>query len=93
MSAAPTAPAAETTVWLAPSATSFACLCESCLETARTGGALFADALRTASVRGTVDAESPLSVARCDAGHAIVLRRVERPPSLSRRDERQLQLS
>ncbi|MGH3049440.1 MAG: hypothetical protein ACRDLK_04720 [Gaiellaceae bacterium] len=82
-----------TTVWLAPSATSFACLCETCLETARTAGALFADALRVASVRGEVDADATAAVARCAAGHEILLRRVERPPRLASRDERQLQLT
>ena len=46
-----------TTVWLSPSATSFACLCEPCLEAARTSGALFADALANASVRGSIAAE------------------------------------
>ena len=84
---------ATTTVWLAPSATTFACLCETCLEEARTSGALFADALRTAGVRGSVDRAAAVAVARCDAGHAIVLRRVERPPRLDSPDERQLQLA
>ena len=83
----------STTVWVSPSATSFSCLCETCLEAQRTSGSLFADALLGATVRGSIAAESEVTVARCRAGHAIVLRRVERPPSLSRRDERQLQLS
>ena len=84
---------AATTVWVTPSATSFSCLCETCLEQARTTGALFADALFGATVRGSLAADSEVTVARCGAGHAIVLRRVERPPALTRRDERQLQLS
>ena len=83
----------STTVWVSPSATSFSCLCETCLEQARTTGALFADALLTATVRGTMAKESEVTIAHCRAGHAIVLRRVERPPALTRRDERQLQLS
>jgi hypothetical protein len=82
-----------TTVWLSPSATSFACLCEPCLETARTSGALFADALAGASVRGSIAIEADLTEARCAAGHRIVLRRVERPPALTRPDDRQLQLT
>ena len=82
-----------TTVWLAPSATSFACLCEPCLETARESGALFSDALQAASVRGSVGRETALGVVRCAAGHEIVLRRGERPPALANRDERQLQLT
>ena len=57
--------AATTTVWISPSATSFACLCETCLEAARTEGALFADALRRASVRGEVQPEAALAVVRC----------------------------
>jgi hypothetical protein len=86
-----TAPA-QTTVWLAPSATSFSCLCEPCLERARTSGALFSDALAGASVRGAVGVDTDVAVARCAAGHEIVLRRVDRPPGLQRRDHRQLQL-
>jgi hypothetical protein len=82
-----------TTVWVAPSATAFSCLCEPCLDHARSSGVLFAEALLAATVRGSIGAESDVTVARCRAGHAIVLRRVERPPALTRRDERQLQLS
>jgi hypothetical protein len=84
--------AAQTTVWLAPSATSFSCLCEPCLDQARVSGVLFSDALACASVRGTVDVDNVIAVARCAAGHEIVLRRVERPPGLQRHDDRQLQL-
>jgi len=79
-------------VWLAPSAKSFSCLCETCLDAARDGGLAFADAERGASVRGTVDADSSVSFARCAAGHELVLRRVERPAPLTHADERQLQL-
>ena len=93
MTTGATARGGTTTVWLAPSATSFACLCERCLEEQRTGGALFADALRVAGVRGEVDRAASTAVLRCDAGHAIVLRRVERPPRLESPDERQLQLA
>jgi hypothetical protein len=82
-----------TTVWLSPSATSFSCLCERCLDAARVSGALFADALAGASVRGAVAAETSLTVARCAAGHEIVLRRVERPPGLPRHDDRQMQIA
>jgi hypothetical protein len=82
-----------TTVWLSPSATAFSCLCEPCLESERLSGALFADALSHASVRGSVAADAPVTVVRCDAGHEIVLRRVERPPALERPDERQLQIA
>jgi hypothetical protein len=83
----------STTVWLSPSATAFSCLCEPCLESERLSGALFADALSRASVRGSVAADAPVTVVRCDAGHEIVLRRVERPPALERPDERQLQIA
>jgi hypothetical protein len=82
-----------TTVWVAPSALSFSCLCETCLEDARVGGLLFADALMLASVRGSIAAETEVSVAQCSAGHKIVLRRVERPPGLQRHDDRQLQIA
>ena len=85
--------AEATTVWLSPSATSFACLCERCLDAARVGGLLFADALRLASVRGEIAAETAAASIRCAAGHELVLRRVERPPGLVHPDERQLQLA
>ena len=81
-----------TTVWLSPCATAFSCLCETCLEAARRGGALFSDALLAASVRGSVGPDTALGFVRCAAGHEIVLRRGERPPALASRDERQLQL-
>ena len=81
-----------TTVWISPSARAFSCLCEPCLEEARLSGALFADALSGASVRGSIAPEAPATVVRCAAGHEVVLRRVERPPALARPDERQLQL-
>jgi hypothetical protein len=83
----------RTVVWLSPSATSFACLCEPCLEAARVTGALFADALRLASVRGSIAAEASVASVRCAAGHELVLRRVERPPGLVHPDDRQLQLA
>jgi hypothetical protein len=83
---------AQTTVWLSPSATSFSCVCEPCLEAARQSGALFTDALAGASVRGRVGAEAEVAFAKCTAGHEIVLRRVERPPGLQRHNDRQLQL-
>ena len=83
----------QTTVWVSPSATSFSCLCEVCLEQARSSAMLFADALIQASVRGTIGAEAAVSSRRCSAGHEIVLRRVERPATLPRHDERQLQLA
>jgi hypothetical protein len=82
-----------TTVWVAPSATSFSCLCEVCLEQARTSGLVFADALVRASVRGAIGAEAQVSSRRCTAGHEIVLRRIERPTTLPRHDDRQLQLA
>jgi hypothetical protein len=83
----------STTVWLSPSATAFSCLCEPCLEAARRSGALFADALSSASVRGSVAPDAAVALARCDAGHEIVLRRIERPPALARPDDRQLQIA
>jgi hypothetical protein len=82
-----------TTVWVSPSATSYACLCEACLEQARLAGVLFADALMLASVRGTLAAEATVATARCALGHELTLRRIERPPTLTRHDEKQLQLT
>ena len=82
-----------TTVWISPSATSFSCLCEPCLEAARRSGLLFAEALMTASVRGTIPAAVDVLPRRCSAGHEIVLRRIERPSTLPHHDDRQLQLA
>jgi len=82
-----------TTVWISPSATSYSCLCETCLESARAAGMLFADALVHASVRGSIGREVDVASRRCAAGHEIVLRRVERPASLAHPDERQLALT
>ena len=82
-----------TTVWLSPSATSFSCLCEPCLESARVAGVLFADALASATVRGSIAREAEVAVARCAAGHEIVLRRSARPSSLAHHDDRQMQLT
>lgn len=81
-----------TTVWITPSATVFSCLCEPCLEAARKAGALFSDALATASVRGSIPADADAAMAHCAFGHVIVLRRITRPPTLQRHDERQLQI-
>ena len=83
----------RTVVWLTPSATGFSCLCEPCLEAARVSGALFADALAGAAVRGSIPIDTESLRVRCAAGHEIVLRRVERPPALTRPDERQLQIA
>jgi hypothetical protein len=83
----------RTTVWLSPSATAFSCLCEPCLEDARLSGVLFAEALSRASVRGAVAPDAGGAVVHCGGGHEIVLRRVERPPALTRPDPRQLQLA
>lgn len=82
-----------TTVWLAPSATTFSCLCEVCLESARLDDVLFAEALRVASVRGSIARETAVAVVRCSAGHELVLRRGERPPGLAHPDDRQLQIA
>jgi hypothetical protein len=82
-----------TAVWLSPSATAFSCLCETCLEAARLSGALFADALAGASVRGSLAPGAAVTVVHCAAGHEIVLRRGEHPPGLARHDDRQLQIA
>ena len=82
-----------TTVWVAPSATTFSCLCETCLEAARRTGLLFSDALMAASVRGSISAETDVAIARCASGHELTLRRIERPPALLRPGDRQLQLA
>jgi hypothetical protein len=81
------------TVWIPPSATAFSCLCEACLDCARDDGALFSDAIRTASVRGELATDADVGFVRCAAGHELVVRRVDRPPTLAHRDTRQLQIT
>jgi hypothetical protein len=81
-----------TTVWVSPSATTFSCLCETCLEAARLTGLLFSDALMVSSVRGSISAETDVAIAHCASGHEFTLRRVERPPGLLRPGDRQLQI-
>jgi hypothetical protein len=83
----------ENSVWVPPSATSFSCLCEACLDVARTEGASFVDAVRCASVRGALPLDTDVGFARCAAGHEVVVRRIDRPAPLTRRDGRQLQLT
>jgi hypothetical protein len=46
-----------------------------------------------ASVRGSIPPSVDAVSRRCAAGHEIVLRRIERPPSLPSHDERQLALT
>ena len=84
--------AAPTTVWVSPSATSFSCLCEHCLEHARVAGASLFEAIQAAGLRGAIPVDTNLVVARCEAGHELVVRRVERTPGLAT-DVRQLQLA
>jgi len=83
----------ENVVWLSPSATTFSCLCELCLERGRAVGQPFLESVRAARVQGRVSVEADVAVVRCAAGHAIVARRARRPPSLEHVDERQLQLA
>jgi hypothetical protein len=81
-----------TTVWISPSARSYSCLCETCLEVARREGALFSDALRYARVTGELSPDVAGIEVRCAAGHPLLLCRGDRPPALAHHDERQLQL-
>jgi hypothetical protein len=83
----------STTVWVSPGAASYSCLCEHCLETARVGGRSLFEALHGASVRGSIAAGSDVALARCPAGHQIVVRRVERPQALTRHDQGQLRIA
>ena len=66
-------------------------LCEECLEGAR-GSLPFLDAVKASVVRGELSADADVAVARCSAGHEVVLRRGEQPASLARHDARQLQI-
>jgi hypothetical protein len=80
-------------VWISPSATDFSCLCEHCLDLARGEGGSFLAAVRAASVRGRLPTETDVGFIHCEAGHELVVRRVDRPPMLARPDSRQLQLT
>ena len=82
----------ENSVWVPPSATTFSCLCETCLDLARADGQSFLEAVRGASVRGNIPTETDVGFIRCAAGHEVVVRRVDRPAPLTRVDGRQLQL-
>ena len=82
----------ENTVWISPGATHFSCLCERCLEE-RVDASSFLDAVRVASVRGELALEAQVAFARCSAGHELIVRRIDRPPGLSRHDGRQMQIA
>jgi hypothetical protein len=80
-------------VWISPGATDFSCLCEHCLELARGEGGSFLTAVRFASVRGRLPTDTDVGFIHCAAGHELVVRRVDRPQTLTRPDPRQLQLT
>jgi hypothetical protein len=80
------------TVWITPGATRFSCLCERCLDE-RAGAGSFLDAVRVAAVRGELAPGAELALAHCSAGHQVVVRRIDRPPRLTRPDSRQLELA
>jgi hypothetical protein len=82
----------ENAVWVPPSATTFSCLCEACLDLARSDGRSFIEAVRTASIRGRLPTETDVGFVRCSAGHEVVVRRIDTPAALARRDGRQLQI-
>lgn len=83
----------ENVVWIAPGATQFSCLCECCLDGHGAQGASFLDAVRLATVRGTIELGSEVAFARCSNGHELTVHRVGRPPNLARQDARQLQIA
>jgi hypothetical protein len=83
----------ENSVRVSPSATTFSCLCETCLDRARTEGTSFLDAIRCANVRGRLPIDTGVGFVHCAAGHEVVVRRVDRPAALTRHDARQLQLA
>jgi len=59
----------------------------------RSWSQVFGSSLASSTVRGEIARETEVAVARCSAGHEIVLRRSARPPSLALHDDRQLQLT
>jgi hypothetical protein len=83
----------ENTVWIAPGATQFSCLCERCLDGPQGRGHSFLQAVRLANVRGTIAADTDVGFIRCRSGHQLTIRRIDRPAALVRQDARQLQLA
>ncbi len=84
----------DNTVWIAPGATQFSCLCERCLDSSHGRGSRFLDAVRLASVRGSLALDADVAFVHCHFGHEVVVRRNDRPPALAGRpDPRQLQLA
>jgi hypothetical protein len=83
----------DNAVWVAPGATAFSCVCERCLDGDHKGGASFLDAVRLANVRGALEPDAALAFVRCQNGHELTVRRIDRPPTLARHDARQLQLA
>jgi hypothetical protein len=79
-------------VWVPPSARTFSCLCETCLEVARGDGCSLVDAVRSASVRGQLLRETDVGFVHCAAGHVVVVRRMQTPAQLGRVDARQMQI-
>jgi len=86
------APAPKTIVWLGPTETRFSCLCEECLDHVESSGDAFLDTIRSANVHGALSLESDVAFVRCRSGHELVVRRLDRPPSLARPSSRQLAL-
>ena len=86
------APAPKTIVWLGPTETRYSCLCEACLDDIHASGEAFLDTIRTANVHGALPLESEVGFVRCRSGHELVVRRLDRPPSLVRPSSRQLAL-
>jgi hypothetical protein len=83
----------ENVVWISPRATTFSCVCEQCLTSARACATSFLEAVRLANVRGTLELDTDVGFVHCRAGHEIVLRRGAPLPGPARSDERQLQLA
>ena len=73
----------ENTVWVAPGATEFSCLCERCLDGDHEDGGSFLDAVRLANVRGKLEPDAVLAFVRCRNGHELTVRR-DRPPTRAR---------
>jgi hypothetical protein len=79
-------------VWVAPSATRFSCLCERCLDAGLHSGSSFLELVSSARVGGSLAADTDIGFVLCASGHEVVVRRVDRPPNLARGNARQLQL-
>jgi hypothetical protein len=70
-------------IWVTGDATSYAGVCEACLDELPTVGS-GPLAYRSAKVAGSLRADADVGFARCARGHSLSLRRMSRRPQVAR---------